>query len=82
MGFWQSLLKIKTVLHFKVSKHRSCKLSGKDRAYDHYVKSVRIWSFSGPYFPALGLNTESYGVAFRNWYVIAIFICIYLGWPI
>ena len=22
------------------------------------VKSVRIWSLSGPYFPALGLNTD------------------------
>ena len=26
------------------------------------VKSVRIWSFSGPYFLASGLNTESYFV--------------------
>ena len=24
----------------------------------HCVKSVRIWSFSGPYFSALGLNKE------------------------
>ena len=24
------------------------------------VKSVRIWSFSGPYFPSFGLNTEKY----------------------
>ena len=30
----------------------------------HCVKSVRIWSFSGPYFPAFGLNTERYGVSF------------------
>ena len=29
---------------------------------DHYVKSVHIRSFSGPYFPALGLNTEIYEV--------------------
>ena len=28
-----------------------------------YVKSVRIRSYSGPYFPAFGLNTESYGVS-------------------
>ena len=28
----------------------------------HCVKSVRIWSYSGPYFPALGLNTEIYEV--------------------
>ena len=27
------------------------------------VKSVRIWSFSGLYFPAFGLNTEKYGVS-------------------
>ena len=27
------------------------------------VKSVRIRSFSGPYFPALGLNTEGYSVS-------------------
>ena len=26
----------------------------------HYVKSVRIRSFSGPYFPAFGLKTEIY----------------------
>ena len=24
----------------------------------HCVKSVRIWDFSGPYFPAFGLNLE------------------------
>ena len=27
----------------------------------HYVKSVHIQSFSGPYFPVFGLNTEGYG---------------------
>ena len=27
---------------------------------NHYMKSVCIWSFSGPYFPAFGLNTERY----------------------
>ena len=26
------------------------------------VKSVRIWSYSGSYFPAFGLNTERYRV--------------------
>ena len=26
----------------------------------HCVKSVRIWSYSGPHFPAFGLNTERY----------------------
>ena len=29
------------------------------------VKSVRIQSYSGPYFPALGLTTERYGVSLR-----------------
>ena len=28
----------------------------------HCVKSVQIRSFSGPYFPVFGLNTEIYGV--------------------
>ena len=31
----------------------------------HCVKSVRIWSFSGPYFPAFELNTEIHGVNLR-----------------
>ena len=31
----------------------------------HCIKSVRILSFSGPYFPAFGLNTEIYGVNLR-----------------
>ena len=31
----------------------------------HCVKSARIWSYSGPYFPVFGLNTERYGVSLR-----------------
>ena len=31
----------------------------------HCVKSVHIQSFSGPYFPTFGLNTERYGVSLR-----------------
>ena len=27
------------------------------------VKSICIWSFSGPYFPLFGLNTERYSVS-------------------
>ena len=30
----------------------------------HCVKSVRIRNFTCPYFPAFGLNTESYSVNF------------------
>ena len=29
---------------------------------DHCVKNVRVWRFSGPYFPAFGLNTERISV--------------------
>ena len=29
------------------------------------MKSVRIRSFSGPYFPAVGLNMDKYGVSLR-----------------
>ena len=31
----------------------------------HWVKSVRTRSFSGPYFPAFGMNTERYSVYVR-----------------
>ena len=31
----------------------------------HCVKSVRIWSYSGPHFPAFGLNMERFGVSLR-----------------
>ena len=30
-----------------------------------FHKSVHIWSFSDPYFPAFGLNTERYSVFLR-----------------
>ena len=29
----------------------------------YHIKSVRIRSYSGPYFPAFGLNMERYGVS-------------------
>ena len=31
----------------------------------HCVKSIRIQSYFGPYFPAFGLNTERYEVSLR-----------------
>ena len=31
----------------------------------HWMKSVHIRSYSGPYFPAFELNTERYGVSLR-----------------
>ena len=30
--------------------------------FNHCIKSIRIRSYSGPYFPAFGLNTERYSV--------------------
>ena len=32
----------------------------------HYVKSFRIRSFFGPYFPAFGLNTDQKNSEYRN----------------
>ena len=32
---------------------------------EHCVKCVRIWSYSGPYFPAFGMNMERYSVSLR-----------------
>ena len=32
----------------------------------HCVKRVRIWIFSGPCFPAFGLNSERYGLSLRS----------------
>ena len=31
----------------------------------YQLKSVRIWSFSDPFFPAIGVNTEIYSVNHR-----------------
>ena len=32
----------------------------------HCVKSVRIWSYSGPHFPTFGLNNSKYGYFSRS----------------
>ena len=37
-----------------------------DTEKQHCVKGVRIWSYSGPYFPAFGLNVERWVVSVRN----------------
>ena len=36
-----------------------------DLQVKRWVKSVRIWKFSGPYFLVFGLNTTRYGVPLR-----------------
>ena len=33
--------------------------------YSHFLRSVRIRSYSGLYFPSFGLNTEKYIVSLR-----------------
>ena len=38
---------------------------GKNFTAFHCVKSVRIWSYSGPHFPAFGLNMVRYIVSLR-----------------
>ena len=32
----------------------------------HWVKSFRIWSFSGPHFPAFKLNTDQKNSIYRH----------------
>ena len=48
---------------YKTGKYRGS--VSKFQGHRHWVKSVRIRSYSGPYFPALGLNVERYGVSLR-----------------
>ena len=46
--------------------HQNWQLIGKTfYNFCHWVKSVRIRSYSGPYFPSFGLNKERYGVSIR-----------------
>ena len=39
--------------------------TGKTADDEHCVKSLRVWSFSDPYFSASGVNTERYSVSLR-----------------
>ena len=41
---------------------------GNSDIFFHYVKSVRIRSFSGPYFPAFGVKMVRYSVSLRIQY--------------
>ena len=45
-----------------------------------FVKSVRIWSFSGPYFPAFGLNTDQKNSEYGQFLLSGMFLlwCLYL----
>ena len=53
---------IKTV---KSTIYVDIRLGSKYASEIHCVKSVRIRSYSGPHFPAFGLNTERYFVSVR-----------------
>ena len=70
---WYGLLRQTISLHFFIgclaqillgsfSIPRNLSVLRKDL---HCVKSVRIRSFSGPYFPTIGTNTERYGLPLR-----------------
>ena len=48
---------------FKIFK--CCKSKTSKNCENHCVKTVRIQSFSGPYFPALRLNTKKYFISLR-----------------
>ena len=49
-----------------MQKRKQLQESGARVSHLHSVKSVRIRSYSGPYFPAFGRNTERYFVRMRE----------------
>ena len=58
--------RITNFLHLRAVSLTQCLITHKqlDRSW-HCVKSVRIRSFPGPYFPVFGMITERYGVSLR-----------------
>ena len=50
------------VSHFQSTMNR-CKARSINHIDYHCVKTIRVWSFSGPHFPIFGLNTERYPVS-------------------
>ena len=51
----------KTLSNMKFAMKAELNVLG--QSYQHYVKNARIPSYSGPYFPALGLNMERCSVS-------------------
>ena len=46
---------------------------------NHNVKSIRIRSYSGPYFPTFGLNAERFNYLFIYLFIhLSIYLIIYL----
>ena len=52
-------------MHFCVMQYADFQNQLLGSALKHCVKSVRIRSYSGPYFPTFGLNTEGYSLSLR-----------------
>ena len=69
---FNSLVPLSLLLRHYVGCRLSIKSNGNCEAKNsrhkiiHCVKSVRIRSYSGPHFPAFGLNTERYGVSLHS----------------
>ena len=64
--FWAiSTSVFKLSLNFDETRHGWCKIW--NISFTAF-KSVRIWSFSGRYFPVFGLNSEIYFVNFKSPY--------------
>ena len=53
------------LMKLQVSFKNYLEFSVENEAKRHCVKSVRIRSYSGPHFPAFGLNTKRYYVSLR-----------------
>ena len=53
------------LMKLQVSFKNYLEFSAENEAKRHCVKSVRIRSYSGPNFPAFGLNTKRYYVSLR-----------------
>ena len=56
----------KNIIYIYIYKNTYLMLVRLDKGgQPHCVKSVRIWSYSGPHFPPFGLNIERYRVSLR-----------------
>ena len=66
LGFAVAVTFVLTCLcSFPVLPLTSSSSTSLSQLHSHFVTSVRIRRFSGPYFPAFGLNTKRYGVSLR-----------------
>ena len=61
LQIYEKMMEI-TFSFYSAAKHKILKLTfpWKSWVVTHCVKSVRIWNFLGPYFPAIGINTERF----------------------